>query len=336
MALVEQPNQNQPQAMILTPDQQKTLKNTYAKDLSNDEFALFLQVAKSTGLNPFLKEIIPMKFVNDKGVASLTFMTTRDGYLKIAQTQYTAEYEGLISFAVFANDEFEVDAANYTVKHKFGLGGRGRGMIVGAWARADRKGRKPQICYVSFEEYDQKNKTWNHYPSGMIIKVAEAFVLKRQYVITGLVTREEMKIDEMESSSYPQLTSEPSIPKPTIDKTKPISLRQIVNTEKDLKEIDPLVFEKEMVNPKNETTIIINVPKVNVPKAAEPEVKPEPLSLDDAKLPPKPSFNRKKKTSKVVVKKDPIIAGDPNDDGIPDNAEDLIAQALEDDHLEEP
>ena len=80
------------------------------------------------------------------------------------------------------------------------------GKIIGAWAKAERAGKKPVICYVKFKEYSKSaidsygNPTvWGQYPSAMIQKVAEAFALKRLYGISGLVTREEL--DDEESAS---------------------------------------------------------------------------------------------------------------------------------------
>ena len=40
---------------------------------------------------------------------------------------------------------------------------------------------------------EQQIDVWKTYPSAMICKVAEAFSLKRQFGISGLVTTEEME-----------------------------------------------------------------------------------------------------------------------------------------------
>lgn len=195
-----------------TPAQIELIKKTVAKGATDDELQMFLYLANKYNLDPFAKEIWFIKRVkkiksgkdsygNDKwdyprlangeidySDAETTIMTSRDGYLKIAQDH--PNYEGLISFPVREGDEFGVDAINYTVSHKFSAK---RGKIIGAWARCDRIGFKPQITFVDFTEYnDEKSNTWKRYPSAMIQKVAEAFVLKRQFSITGLVTQEEM------------------------------------------------------------------------------------------------------------------------------------------------
>lgn len=164
------------------PEQVELIKRTVAKGATNDELSMFMYLANRYELDPFAKEIWFIKRGSDP-----TIMTSRDGYLKIAQAN--PDYLGLISFAVCEGDHFEIDAANYSVTHKFGTK---RGNILGAWARCDRKGRSPQICFVPYKEYAATGPVWKQYPSAMIQKVAEVFVLKRQFGISGLVTREEL------------------------------------------------------------------------------------------------------------------------------------------------
>lgn len=192
----------------LTPAQIELVKRTVAKGATDDELQMFLHLANKYNLDPFAKEIWFIKRVKKiqgkdgkwdyprlangdidySDADAPTMMTSRDGYLKIAQSN--SEYEGLISFPVREGDVFEIDANNYTVSHKFGAK---RGKMIGAWAKCDRTGYKPQITFVDFEEYyDEKSNTWKKYPSAMIQKVAETFVLKRQFSVSGLVSQEEM------------------------------------------------------------------------------------------------------------------------------------------------
>lgn len=158
------------------------IKNTVAKGATNDELQMFMYLATQYNLDPFKNEIWFMKYGG-----KTTIMTSRDGYLKYAQLN--PEFEGLMSFVVREGDEFEIDASEYRVVHKFGAK---RGDILGAWSRCDRKGKKPFIAYVEFDEYNKKQNVWNSYPSAMIQKVAEVFVLKRAFGINGLVTKEEI------------------------------------------------------------------------------------------------------------------------------------------------
>lgn len=162
--------------------QVELIKNTVAKDATNDELQMFMYLANQYNLDPFKNEIWFMKYNGKTNI-----MTSRDGFLKYAQMN--EDFEGLMSFVVREGDIFEIDASEYKVSHRFGAK---RGSILGAWSRCDRKGKKPFIAYVEFDEYNKKQNVWNSYPSAMIQKVAEVFVLKRAFGINGLVTKEEM------------------------------------------------------------------------------------------------------------------------------------------------
>lgn len=70
----------------LSPRQITLVKQTVAKDCNDDEFNLYMEVAKAKGLDPFLGQIIPMVF--SKGNAAkrkLTIIISRDGQRVIAQ-----------------------------------------------------------------------------------------------------------------------------------------------------------------------------------------------------------------------------------------------------------
>jgi len=70
----------------MTPKQIALIKTTVAKDTNNEEFDLFLEVAKSKGLDPFLHQIIPMVFSKkDADKRKMTIIISRDGQRVIAQ-----------------------------------------------------------------------------------------------------------------------------------------------------------------------------------------------------------------------------------------------------------
>jgi len=92
--------------------------------------------------------------------------------------------------AICENDDFGIDAVNNTVTHTFAKGERGK--VIGAWAMVFKKGFRPVIAYADYNEYNKGNQIWKTYKSAMCCKVAEVFALKRQFGITGLVTKEEM------------------------------------------------------------------------------------------------------------------------------------------------
>lgn len=183
-----QPHHN---GLIYNEEQVTLIKNTLAKGANEDELKIFLYLAKQYDLDPFKREIWFTKYGNQTNI-----MTSRDGYLKYAQSH--PEFGGLISFVVHEGDEFQIDAAEYKITHKFGTR---RGRIIGSWARCDRKNKRPFISYVSFEEYNQNNIIWRKYPSAMIQKVAEVFVLKRAFGINGLVTKEEIGDDTIDNKA---------------------------------------------------------------------------------------------------------------------------------------
>lgn len=174
-----------------TDEQLVAIQQTVAKGATPAEFIMFMYIANSYGLDPFLKEIYysaPMK----------TVITGRDGYLKIAQNH--PDFLGINSMAICSEDEFEVDMVNYTVKHVIKCADRGE--VIGAWAKVERKGRRPVISYASLKEHKGTSSAWK-YVSAMICKCAEVFALKRQFAINGLVTHEEMEFrDEVSYTDF--------------------------------------------------------------------------------------------------------------------------------------
>lgn len=73
-------------AIAHTPRQIALIQNTVAKDCNNDEFNLFIEVARAKGLDPFLGQIIPMVFSkNNAKKRKMTIIISRDGQRVIAQ-----------------------------------------------------------------------------------------------------------------------------------------------------------------------------------------------------------------------------------------------------------
>lgn len=179
---IQEAKPNKQTQYTYTPEQVNTIRNTVAKGASDDELSMFMHISQTYGLDPFMKEI----FYSAK---MKTIMTSRDGYLKIAQRD--PNFDGLQSMAVCENDDFSIDMQTNSINHKFGKGDRGK--VIGAWAICYHKQRKPVIAYADYSEYNKGNNIWNTYRSAMSCKVAEAFSLKRQFGISGLVTVEEME-----------------------------------------------------------------------------------------------------------------------------------------------
>jgi len=186
----------------------ETIKSTVAKGASDTELSMFLHISQTYGLDPFLKEIW---FINMKGAPVI--FTSRDGYLKIAHRNEA--FDGIISDVVYEGDIFK--RIGLEVHHEYSSK---RGAIIGAYAIVYRSDKKvPTYAWAPFKDYNQNNTQWNKYPHAMILKVAEALTLKRAFSISGMVTKEELDMENLESKEIPQ--KQPlNEPKKAIEGTK--------------------------------------------------------------------------------------------------------------------
>jgi phage recombination protein Bet len=146
------------------------IKNTVAKNATDEELQLFMHVANKYELDPLNKEIWFIKY-NDKAIPSM--FTSRDGYLKIAHR--SGVFDGMNS---------------YTIDDEHGNPIKG---VCEVYRKDMRHSFKAE---VKVSEYKQNSPTWSKFTSAMIIKVAEVFALKRAFSISGLVTQEEITVIE--------------------------------------------------------------------------------------------------------------------------------------------
>lgn len=140
----------------------KTIADTVCKGATPAQLRMFIEVCRSTGLSPWLKEIF---YVPEKGL----IMAARDGYLRVANE--SPNFDGI-------ETRVERDAKNVPVK-----------AVCTVW-RKDRN--HPTICEAYYSEYKKGTPVWTQYPSAMISKVAEVLALKRSFAINGCVTEEEI------------------------------------------------------------------------------------------------------------------------------------------------
>lgn len=170
---------------------------------TKEECDQFIEICETFGLNPLLGDIVFQKFGE-----RVNFITTRDGLLRVATRQ--PGYVGAPNANVVREgDIFKFKPSEGEVYHEFGTK---RGKILGAYAVMKHKEHNPVAVFVDFDEYYNANSglknsrsgkpnVWDTMPSAMIVKVAEVFVLRRQFPLGGLYTREEMGIDEMDQDS---------------------------------------------------------------------------------------------------------------------------------------
>lgn len=163
-----------------------TLRATIAPDATAPEFSMFVEFCKSTGLNPFKKEIWFIKSKpytkknGDRVDAKVQMMVGVNGFYSIANSH--PAYDGMEEVEFEVNDKHEVISAKAKV-----------------W-RKDR--RFPSVGVARWDEYApertdfNKNSIWFTKPYVMIGKVAESIALRKAFPqeLNGLYTSEEMPV----------------------------------------------------------------------------------------------------------------------------------------------
>ena len=153
-----------------------------------DEFARFVYLCKSYDLDPIKKEIYFIKYGS-----RATILTSRDGYLKIANRN--ANFDGLESDVVYQGDVLtKRDDGSLHIAYSEDHLNFDKPKLKGAFCSVFRKDRRQATTvFVSIKEYYKKDAPiWQQYTNAMILKVAEAMALKRAFAISGLVTKEEI------------------------------------------------------------------------------------------------------------------------------------------------
>jgi len=230
-----------------TDEEKEILRRTVCKKASDDEFKVFLHVAETYGLNPFLGQIFYWK---DKKGNSIQY-TSRDGYLSIANRHEA--FDGFFSDVVRKNDSFK--RKNDVIEHEYGTD---RGEIIGAFCQVFRKDRSQEVySFAPFEEYNGYNSVWNRYPSAMILKVAESMALKRAFSVSGLVSQEEMNIQRLEDKEEKKKSGhQDEVIKPTdekeqenaVSKPKSDKVKKLTGREKEIKALvdDDVKLRKDL------------------------------------------------------------------------------------------
>lgn len=173
-------------AVEYTTAQRDLIKRTVAAGTSEEEFELFVEVCRMTGLNPFAKQIYAImrnagKDEHGHWVKRMTIQTGIDGYRLLAAR--TGALAGI--------DDAEYDSED--TKHP-------------AWARVTvwrlvQGQRMPFTAKARWSEYAATDKDekltgqWGKMPYLMLGKCAEALALRKAFPaeLSGVYTAEEME-----------------------------------------------------------------------------------------------------------------------------------------------
>lgn len=152
-----------------TPEQMKLIRDSLAKNASNDEFQLFMYRAKAMGLDPLKPgQIHFIKYGTGPGAVVV----------------------GIEGFRAFAHRTCKMSGIERGVKRD------SKGKITHGWCRVYRKDwTHPAYEEVSFVEYDTGRNNWAKMPETMIKKVAEAATLRMAFPteLGGIYAEEEVE-----------------------------------------------------------------------------------------------------------------------------------------------
>jgi phage recombination protein Bet len=171
-----------------TEEQINVIKNSIAKEATNEELEMFLYTCKRTGLDPFAKQLYFIKRYDSSLKKYIgTIQTSIDGFRAIASRN--PEYAGQTTTLFSGKDGkwVELWTAN---EHPFAA-------KVGIY----RKGfTEPTYAIAKWSSYVQKTKEgeitkmWNNFSDLMLGKCAEALALRKAFPndLSGLYSYEEM------------------------------------------------------------------------------------------------------------------------------------------------
>ena len=149
------------------------IRDMCARDCTDNEFLLLMQLAKTYQLDPFAKQIWAVKYGNNPAA----IFCGRDGFLAIAHR--SGKFDGMES-----GTRTDVDG------------------LVG-WCRVYRKDMsRPFEVEVSLSEYSTGKNLWQTKPKTMICKVAESHALRRAFGISGLYAPEEIDTGDRPEPRY--------------------------------------------------------------------------------------------------------------------------------------
>ena len=167
--------------------------------VTTQEVAMFINLCKYSGLNPWLKEAYCIKY----GTEPATMVTGKEAFMKRAEAQ--PDFDGMQAGIIVVDTDGEIQYRDGA----FAVNGE---QIVGGWAEVFRKGRTHSTrVEVSFEEYAARkkdgslNQQWRTKPATMIRKVAQVQALREAFPTNmgGMYAAEEVGTEEPAATGLP-------------------------------------------------------------------------------------------------------------------------------------
>ena len=194
------------------------------KGIGEDEFTLFLEQCKRSGLDPLLRQAfcVPRRF--NAGSRERPNWTTKHEFQPseagmLARAEQFPGYEGISGAEVYGEDVVTLDYATGAVEHRVNPAKR-KGPLVGAWARVQRAGKVPTLVWVDFDAAKQDSPLWAKMPAVMVRKAARVAALRTAYpeAFGGLYVGGERPddVDNEEEAPTSQALTKPALPTPYV------------------------------------------------------------------------------------------------------------------------
>ena len=179
-------------AVYLDNQQVQLLKDTICKGATDQEFELFVGVCRRTGLDPFAKQVYPVKRWDGKlGRETMTIQTSIDGYRLIADR--TGKYcPGREPTYDYDNAGNLIAATAYVKKQT----------RDGTWHEVAAKAFYSEYCQTFLDKKTGEKKPtqfWEQMKHNQTAKCAEALALRKAFPgeFSGVYTKEEMQQAEV-------------------------------------------------------------------------------------------------------------------------------------------
>ncbi len=184
----------------LTPVANRVLKDQVARDLSNDEYEVFLRFCESRALNPWTKQIYAIVRNGERG-RQVAYQTSVAGYYSIASR--TNHWEGQTPVEWCGPDGVWTDVWLHQ-------GQKPSAARIGIY----RKGfRAPLYATAIYSEFSQNTPLWGKMPAHMLAKCAKTMALREAFPEElGDIHCEGAPLPEM-AEAYPEKVK-PTAPEP--------------------------------------------------------------------------------------------------------------------------